>query len=171
MTLDEAIAIMGPSCVADRARLRARYRRLAFLHHPDRNPDDAASFSRFKEIGRAYRLLEELLRRQDVCDGQMCARCNQRLGLRRGLDRNVYCRDCLVYDGGRRLLPAPPTVIASCACAAAAQLAALALLLVHLGTGRRMFAVGALVAALFGLMLLATSALLIGQAARQRRRR
>lgn len=165
MTLREAIALMGPLAATDRALLKTRYRRLAFLYHPDRNGNSSASFALFTRINRAYHLLDGLLASGEVVDSQPCLRCGQRPARLIGLDRNPYCRDCLVYAGGRRLLPAPPTVVASCALAAGAQATAFIALCVFLATGAPRYGVAALALAGAGLIVLAASALLIGQVA------
>ena len=48
-------SILGVPQAATHAEIRAAFRRLALLHHPDRNLGDAAAASRFKRILRAYR--------------------------------------------------------------------------------------------------------------------
>lgn len=171
MTIKEAIAIMGPSATSDRERLRARYRRLAFLHHPDRNAGDAASFARFKRVGSAYRLLDALMQAEPGWEGRTCSRCKVRPARRHGLDRNAYCRECLVYEGGQHMLPAAPTIIASCALAAVAQAASVIALVAFVATSRAAFGLIALTAAVGGLVALATSAVQIGEVASRRRRR
>lgn len=165
MTLREALAVMGPLAATDRALLKTRYRRLAFLHHPDRNGNSPASYALFTRINRAYHLLDRLLADGEVVDSQPCRRCGQRPARLIGLDRNPYCRDCLVYAGGRRLLPAPPTVVASCAVAAGAQAFAFIALCVFLATGAPRYGVAALALSCAGLLALAVSALRIGQVA------
>ncbi|MCB9865341.1 MAG: J domain-containing protein [Phycisphaerales bacterium] len=165
MTIDEAIALMGTSAVESRARLKVRYRRLAVLHHPDRNGNSPASYAAFTRINHAYHLLDQLLARQDGGVLGMCTGCGERPARARGLDRNPYCRDCLVYAGGRRLLPAPPTVIASCAFAAVAEGVALLALVVFLISGAPRYGVAALVFAGAGIVSLAISAVLIGRVA------
>ena len=44
---------------ADESRLKAAFRKLAMKWHPDRNPGDAASELRFKEINEAYEVLKD----------------------------------------------------------------------------------------------------------------
>lgn len=51
--------ILGVARDADEETLRTAYRRLAREFHPDLNPGDAASEERFKEISRAYAVLND----------------------------------------------------------------------------------------------------------------
>src|SRR5881275_1162012 len=44
---------------ADESKLKAAFRKLAMKWHPDRNPGDAASEVRFKEINEAYEVLKD----------------------------------------------------------------------------------------------------------------
>src|SRR6185437_3957985 len=44
---------------ADDSKLKAAFRKLAMKWHPDRNPGDAASELRFKEINEAYEVLKD----------------------------------------------------------------------------------------------------------------
>src|ERR1700747_320219 len=44
---------------ADESKLKAAFRKLAMKWHPDRNPGDAASEIRFKEINEAYEVLKD----------------------------------------------------------------------------------------------------------------
>lgn len=52
---------------ADDGKLKRAFRRLAKIHHPDRNPDDPDAEERFKSAGYAYRVLADprLRRRYD----------------------------------------------------------------------------------------------------------
>ncbi|MBI2989091.1 MAG: DnaJ domain-containing protein, partial [Deltaproteobacteria bacterium] len=38
--------------------IKASYRRLSLMHHPDRNPDDPGAEERFRNVARAYEILE-----------------------------------------------------------------------------------------------------------------
>ena len=44
---------------ADENKLKAAFRKLAMKWHPDRNPGDAGSEIRFKEINEAYEVLKD----------------------------------------------------------------------------------------------------------------
>src|SRR6202451_342249 len=44
---------------ADETRLKAAFRKLAMKWHPDKNPGDATSEVRFKEINEAYEVLKD----------------------------------------------------------------------------------------------------------------
>lgn len=52
---------IGRSATAD--EIRKAYRRLALIHHPDRNPDDPQSAERFRKIHEAYIVLSDLRKR------------------------------------------------------------------------------------------------------------
>src|SRR6201998_3837573 len=44
---------------ADEGKLKSAFRKLAIKWHPDRNPGDASSEVRFKEINEAYEVLKD----------------------------------------------------------------------------------------------------------------
>ena len=44
---------------ADESKLKAAFRKLAMKWHPDKNPGDANSEVRFKEINEAYEVLKD----------------------------------------------------------------------------------------------------------------
>jgi len=57
--------ILGVARDADVDAIRKAYRKLARKHHPDLNPGDQAAEERFKEISRAWEVLEDPERRRN----------------------------------------------------------------------------------------------------------
>lgn len=51
--------VLGVDRKADQGALKSAYRKLAMQYHPDRNPDDAESEKKFKEINAAYEILKD----------------------------------------------------------------------------------------------------------------
>ena len=51
--------VLGVAKGADEASLKSAYRKLAMQHHPDRNPGNAESEAKFKEISEAYDTLKD----------------------------------------------------------------------------------------------------------------
>ena len=51
--------VLGVTRTSSEAELKAAFRKLAMQHHPDRNPDDADSIHRFKELNEAYDVLKD----------------------------------------------------------------------------------------------------------------
>ncbi len=162
LTPRQAFAVLGLPPDAGRDQVRTRYRRLAFLHHPDRNHASADSFRRFRRISHAYHTLRTWL---DACDaGEThgeCACCRRPGPTRRGLDGRARCRDCLASAWGRRFLPSPPVVVAGCGFAIAALTAGVVSLLMFLATSRVVYGTWALVCGLAALVFLAGLALIV----------
>lgn len=50
--------VLGVSRDADEKQLKSAFRKLAMKYHPDRNPDDAESELKFKEVNAAYEVLK-----------------------------------------------------------------------------------------------------------------
>jgi molecular chaperone DnaJ len=51
--------VLGVPRDADEAQLKTAYRKLAHQFHPDKNPGDAASEEKFKEVSEAYAVLSD----------------------------------------------------------------------------------------------------------------
>ena len=51
--------ILGVDRDATEQDVKKAYRKLAIVHHPDKNPDDPAAAERFKDIGEAYETLSD----------------------------------------------------------------------------------------------------------------
>lgn len=51
--------ILGVSKDADEKDIKKAYRKLAVVHHPDKNPGDEQAEARFKDIGEAYETLSD----------------------------------------------------------------------------------------------------------------
>ena len=58
-------AALGVPSTATAAEIKKAYRKLAQQYHPDKNPDDAKSEERFKEISAAYDVLADDKRRAE----------------------------------------------------------------------------------------------------------
>ena len=56
--------VLGVPRGADDAAIKKSYRKLAMLHHPDRNDGDRAAEAKFKEITEAYEVLRDPAKRQ-----------------------------------------------------------------------------------------------------------
>lgn len=51
--------ILGVEKTADENTIKKAYRKLAIVHHPDKNPGDASAEARFKDISEAYETLSD----------------------------------------------------------------------------------------------------------------
>jgi len=51
--------VLGVKKDADDAALKSAFRKLAMVHHPDKNPGDAEAEKKFKEINEAYQVLSD----------------------------------------------------------------------------------------------------------------
>ncbi|MDP7396872.1 MAG: molecular chaperone DnaJ [Lentisphaeria bacterium] len=56
--------LLGVSKSASADEIKKSYRKAALKYHPDRNPDDAAAESNFKEVSQAYEVLGDTEKRQ-----------------------------------------------------------------------------------------------------------
>ena len=50
---------LGVNRQADEKEIKSAYRKLAMANHPDRNPDDEAAATRFREASEAYEILKD----------------------------------------------------------------------------------------------------------------
>ena len=55
--------VLGVPKSATEAEIRTAYKKLAAKLHPDKNPDDAAAEQRFKDVGAAYEVLSDKVKR------------------------------------------------------------------------------------------------------------
>lgn len=62
--------ILGISKDADENAIKKAYRRLAIIHHPDKNPNDEEAAERFKDIGEAYETLSDPQKRARYDSGE-----------------------------------------------------------------------------------------------------
>ncbi|KAI0143553.1 hypothetical protein GGR57DRAFT_349590 [Xylariaceae sp. FL1272] len=62
--------ILGVSKDADDATIKKAYRKLAIIHHPDKNRDDEQAAERFKDIGEAYETLSDSQKRARYDSGE-----------------------------------------------------------------------------------------------------
>lgn len=51
--------ILGVEKDADDNQIKKAYRKLAIIHHPDKNPDDPEAAERFEDVGEAYETLSD----------------------------------------------------------------------------------------------------------------
>lgn len=56
--------ILGVSTEATEKEIKAAYKKLALLYHPDRNPHDKEAEEKFKAINNAYQILSDPLKKQ-----------------------------------------------------------------------------------------------------------
>jgi hypothetical protein len=128
---DRCFGVLGLDSRASLETVRARYRRLLFLHHPDRRGDDAYARHQFAQVTHAYRALVEAFARHGKSHPHgRCRACNEWADVFRAPDGNFYCEPCATGLGGRRALPAPPITVATFG-GVMALLAAAAILLVR----------------------------------------
>ena len=77
-------AVLGVSSSASQDEIKKQYRRLAAKHHPDKNPNDAKSAERFKEISEAYTVLGDSEKRKQYDDMRRLGAFGGFGGARRG---------------------------------------------------------------------------------------
>ena len=62
--------ILGVEKEATDNDIKKAYRKLAIVHHPDKNPDDEEAATRFKEVGEAYETLSDSEKRARYDSGE-----------------------------------------------------------------------------------------------------
>ena len=56
--------VLGVPRDADETQIKKAFRKLAQVHHPDRNQDDPEAEDKFKELAEAYEVLSDSQRRR-----------------------------------------------------------------------------------------------------------
>ncbi|MEO6693566.1 MAG: DnaJ domain-containing protein, partial [Ignavibacteria bacterium] len=64
MTKRDYYEILSVTKTSTADEIKTSYRKLAMKHHPDKNPGDAASEEKFKELAEAYEILSDPNKRQ-----------------------------------------------------------------------------------------------------------
>lgn len=171
MTPGDALRHLGLTSRATQRQLQRRYHRMVFEHHPDRNPGNDDSVREFVRARQAYLIARRHLAGQP--SAARCQRCGREGELLTGLDRRQCCRMCLLRGRNWLSLPAPPTVIVSCAFAIIAMIVSASCLALQIVTGDRAYGWSAIVASTSMLVFLALISILVGYAepsvARRRR--
>jgi hypothetical protein len=137
---------LGLARSASLAQVKRAFRRLAFLHHPDRNNHTKASRIRFDRINEAYRAIERDYERQ-ASEGVIgaCFRCRTWGRIKKGLDGLEYCNICILDENGCRLLPGPPLIVAECTLTLGLLAAAITCLARFFSTGQNAWVVASLI--------------------------
>ncbi len=82
--------VLGVASDASKDEIKAAFRRLAMLVHPDQNPDDFGAQERFAEINAAYQLLGDPHRRSLFDQGLIDARGKRRAGTHGSTVKNPF---------------------------------------------------------------------------------
>ncbi|ROT38557.1 small glutamine-rich tetratricopeptide repeat-containing protein A [Sodiomyces alkalinus F11] len=72
--------ILGVDKNADDQQMKKAYRKLAIIHHPDKNPNDEEAAERFKDIGEAYETLSDPQKRARYDSGDDLADMSDMFG-------------------------------------------------------------------------------------------
>jgi hypothetical protein len=158
--LTQAFATLGLRGSEPPDAIRARFRQLARQHHPDRARTNGRP-TRFQAVVDAYRLLEdELGLRSGNVTTRRCERCDQPAELFEGADGTFACVPCLFGETDRRrILPLQPVMTLRHLGAVGLYAVSAGLLLSYLWQPDARLILGAFMAALGGLVLLAASTL------------
>jgi len=145
---------------ADAVQVRAAFRKLAKLNHPDVS-HSRRSQRRFVEVVRAYHILRQRLRsRPTDRDWGACPRCGVDGDLFKSLSGGSACADCLLgMTRKRRFLPLPLFVIARHVSVIALYAASIALLIRYHESHTPADALISLACVVLGLLLLALEVL------------
>jgi hypothetical protein len=170
----QAFEALGLRPDANPERIHRRFRRLAFLYHPDRNRTQPDA-NLFKHVSQAYRFLKKFNTTGDHDLGDqldcVCHKCDRVSELHAGLDRNLYCRDCLLAIDGHRGLPSPPIVFASFGFAMTTLFGSCATMVAFLMTGYLLLGWTTLMLASVSFLSIATTAITVSLAAEPKRDR
>jgi DnaJ-class molecular chaperone len=60
----EYYKVLGVERTADDDTIRSAYKKLAFKYHPDKNPGDPIAEEKFKEVGEAFEVLKDPIKRE-----------------------------------------------------------------------------------------------------------
>jgi len=162
MTPGDAFRHLGLTSEVTVRQLKKRYHRMVFEHHPDRNPGNQDSVRQFVRARQAYLIARRHLAGQP--SAARCQQCGREGDLLTGLDRRKCCRMCLLRGRGWLSLPAPPTVIVSCAFAIIAMIISASCLTMQIVTGDRAYGWVAIIASTSMLLFLALISVFVGYA-------
>lgn len=172
MSVAQAFEALELAPTADRGKVRAAFRRLAFAHHPDRNPGNPRSAARFQRLTRAYEVLETMfaLHAEGVTSGDAspgeCEYCGTYTILSTAMDGARCCSDCLILARGHRRLPAPTVVVVSCGFTIVTLTVAVAFLVLAVVRGGSPYGLAALLMGLLANVSLAITCLTVVHTAR-----
>ncbi len=155
LTAEAAYEVLGLRPGATHREVQATYRRLAMKHHPDIAGDDPTARVEFDRITRAYRTIATLDRLRLRYRGMAgcCQKCGAAEKLFVGLDRQRYCATCLLASR-RRFLPLPTYTVVRCVSVIGLQAVAVWCAIALGATGRFVFGIGGVAAALLSLFIL-----------------